>query len=595
MLDELDAPRHRRPRERPALSRAARAPRAASSGARIDVSGFVQLTYAFSTRSCLRAIAQAFAGPVLQLYGASEVGVLFMEGEDGLLHHAPFTTHVELLPARVPTPGAKDVALVVVTTLDRVAQPLAALRRRRPGPGRPRRARAVDERRRRSRASRGAWTTRSSRPDGALVTAGALDRALGGGRRRRALAGQPADAGPGGDRRRRLRGRLTRATAARWCDDARAARRRRCSKASRSAARSATAIPIEPSGKFRVSKRHFPLDVAACFEGVLRAAMGDRDVDRRAGDAAAPGVPAPARGRSTASPLVFLDSASTTPKPRAVIDAVVDYYERSHRERAPRRARRSGRRPRSSTTRPASRSRASSARRPTRSCFVRGTTEAINFVAQALALGPRRRGGVPGERAPRELAAVARAREAGPRAHRRRRRPAVGGARGAPHRARRSSSRSRTRPTSRAASRRSPRSSASPTRAASRCSSTPRSRSPTCAIDVKRARRRLSRGELAQGVRAERRRASSTRSASGCETSRSTRSAAAWWRSTRTSRPSGPSRLRAARRAVPLRGRDAGHRGDHRLRRGHPLDARARDGRHPGARRHGSCATSSRA
>ena len=32
-------------------------------------------------------------------------------------------------------------------------------------------------------------------------------------------------------------------------------------------ARSATAIPIEPSGKFRVSKRHFPLDTAACFEG----------------------------------------------------------------------------------------------------------------------------------------------------------------------------------------------------------------------------------------------------------------------------------------------------------------------------------------
>jgi hypothetical protein len=30
-------------------------------------------------------------------------------------------------------------------------------------------------------------------------------------------------------------------------------------------ARSVTAIPIEPSGKFRVSKRHFPLDLGRAF------------------------------------------------------------------------------------------------------------------------------------------------------------------------------------------------------------------------------------------------------------------------------------------------------------------------------------------
>jgi hypothetical protein len=37
------------------------------------------------------------------------------------------------------------------------------------------------------------------------------------------------------------------------------------------AARSATAIPIEPSGKFRVSKRHFALDLDRCFEGCAGA------------------------------------------------------------------------------------------------------------------------------------------------------------------------------------------------------------------------------------------------------------------------------------------------------------------------------------
>jgi hypothetical protein len=35
-----------------------------------------------------------------------------------------------------------------------------------------------------------------------------------------------------------------------------------------------TAIPIEPSGKFRVSKRHFPLDLGRVFGGPFAAAGG---------------------------------------------------------------------------------------------------------------------------------------------------------------------------------------------------------------------------------------------------------------------------------------------------------------------------------
>ena len=34
------------------------------------------------------------------------------------------------------------------------------------------------------------------------------------------------------------------------------------------AVRTATALPIEARGKFRVSKRHFPLDLARAFEGL---------------------------------------------------------------------------------------------------------------------------------------------------------------------------------------------------------------------------------------------------------------------------------------------------------------------------------------
>ncbi len=147
-------------------------------GRAIDVKGFVQLTYAMTTRAHLRAIAEAFEGPVLQLYGASEVGVMFMEGDDGRLHHCPFTTHVELLPALVPTPGAKDVALVVATTLDRVAMPLVRF--------------VVGDLVRVDWKGSRRWTSVPAlhgvegriddafvRPDGALVTAGAMDRALG--------------------------------------------------------------------------------------------------------------------------------------------------------------------------------------------------------------------------------------------------------------------------------------------------------------------------------------------------------------------------------------------------------------------------------
>ena len=232
---------------------------AASLGRTIDVKGYAQLTYAFTTRGHLRGIRQAYKGPVFQLYGASEVGVLFMEGLDERLHHAPFTTHVELLPVKVPTPGAKDVALVVVTTLDRVAQPLLRF-----VVGDLVQVDASGPRTYTSVAPiatiEGRVQDSVLRPDGAIVTCGAIDRALGACDvavfqvNQREPGSVEVDVVP-------EPGREATAVAA-----ARAALAPLFEGLALNV-RTATAISAEPSGKFRVVRRSFPLDLARSFEG----------------------------------------------------------------------------------------------------------------------------------------------------------------------------------------------------------------------------------------------------------------------------------------------------------------------------------------
>jgi phenylacetate-CoA ligase len=230
---------------------------AQAQGRTIDVRGFVQLTYAFTTQAYLRAIRAAFAGEVLQLYGASEIGVLFMQGDDGLLHHCPFTTHVELLPVQAPTPGARDVALVVATSLDRVAMPLVRFVL-----GDLVQVETVASRRWTSvaplRSVEGRVDDAVVRPDGALVTAGAIDRALAPLRDLRLWqVNQPSAnrvevdvvaEGADGPVLDGVRGQLA-----------------PLFEGQEVAVRAATAIPIEPSGKFRVSKRHFPIDYGRFF------------------------------------------------------------------------------------------------------------------------------------------------------------------------------------------------------------------------------------------------------------------------------------------------------------------------------------------
>jgi phenylacetate-CoA ligase len=233
---------------------------AAAQGRTIDVSGFVALTYAFTTRAHLRSIARAMKAPVLQLYGATEVGVLFMEGEDGRLHHAPFTTHVELLPAKVATPGSKDLAMVIVTTIDRTVQPLIRfvigdlVQVDWSGPKKFTTVPPLV-------SVEGRADDAVVRPDGAIVTAGALDRAL-----------EPVTAIKTYQINQRTPDRLeVDFVADEDVSDAVVAKLRPLCEGIEVAARAVAAIPVEPSGKFRVSRRHFPLDLTRCFEGFDRS------------------------------------------------------------------------------------------------------------------------------------------------------------------------------------------------------------------------------------------------------------------------------------------------------------------------------------
>ncbi|HVJ93643.1 MAG TPA: hypothetical protein VM580_27765, partial [Labilithrix sp.] len=97
---------------------------ATTLGRKLDVRGFVAATRARMTEAHRATLAHAYDGATIDVFAARAVGALFVDGGDGRLHHVPYSTHIELLRAKVETPGAKDVALVVVTTLDREVQPL---------------------------------------------------------------------------------------------------------------------------------------------------------------------------------------------------------------------------------------------------------------------------------------------------------------------------------------------------------------------------------------------------------------------------------------------------------------------------------------
>jgi phenylacetate-CoA ligase len=225
---------------------------AAVLGRRIDARGFVALTRALTTAAHRAAIGRVYPGTVFQVYGARSTGVLFVEGDDGLLQHVPGITHVELLPCTRETPGAKDVALVVVTTLGRDVQPFVRFVTGdlvQVADGAPRFTTVKP-----IASVEGKLEDAILRPDGAIVTPGAIDRALAplGLRAYQVMQREPAEVElevVGGS-----------------ADAARDALAALCS-GMKIEARPSTSLAVEPDGKYKTSHRRLPLPAAGAFQG----------------------------------------------------------------------------------------------------------------------------------------------------------------------------------------------------------------------------------------------------------------------------------------------------------------------------------------
>jgi hypothetical protein len=225
---------------------------AAALGRTLDVRSFVALCRARPTSAHRETLRHGFSGEVFDLFGAREVGVLFVEAEDRLMHHAPFGSHVELLPAKVPTPGAEALALVVVTTLERDAQPLVryVLGDLAQVSGAPSRFSTVPP----LRSVEGRFDDAIARPDGAIVTPGAIDRAL-------APLSLPAY-------------QVTQREASRVEIDVVGGSPGAAAEALAELlhglsveARAATSLAAGPDGKYHSCRRHIPLALGDCFTG----------------------------------------------------------------------------------------------------------------------------------------------------------------------------------------------------------------------------------------------------------------------------------------------------------------------------------------
>jgi len=227
---------------------------AAVLGRRLDVRGFVATMRARATRAQRAALSRVYPGAVIDVLAAREVGTLFVEGEDRKMHHAPLSTHVELLRAKVETPGATDLALVVVTTLEREVQPLVRyvlgdLVQIAPADERGGRFTCVPA----IASVEGPIDDAIVRPDGAIVTAGAIDRAIGAEPR----AYQVLQSEPGAVEVEVVGGspaHVEQALAPLLAG-------------MKITTRSTTAVGVEPNGKYRTTRRRSPLGLSAAFEG----------------------------------------------------------------------------------------------------------------------------------------------------------------------------------------------------------------------------------------------------------------------------------------------------------------------------------------
>jgi hypothetical protein len=223
---------------------------AAILGRRLDVRDFIGLMRARPTLAQRAQLARVYQGKVLDVFAAREVGTMYVTGDSGLMHRAGSDIHVELLPAKVATPGAENVALVVVTTLEREVQPLVRyvlgdLVERVPG----RDASVI-------RGVEGTLDDAIVRPDGAIVTSGAIDRAIGAAPR----AYQVSQSSPDEVEVEVMGGNVSDLEA----------RVRPLFEGMKLKARPVTAIGVEPNGKYRTTKRtNVTLPIETAFEGSI--------------------------------------------------------------------------------------------------------------------------------------------------------------------------------------------------------------------------------------------------------------------------------------------------------------------------------------
>ena len=228
---------------------------AAILGRRLDVRDFIGLMRARPTLAQRAQLARVYQGTVRDVFAAREIGTLFVTGADGKMHRASADAHiVEMLPAKVATPGAENVALLAVTTLERPVQPLV-------------RYVSGDLVQRIDDATiatvEGTLDDAIVRPDGALVTPGALDRAIGEEPRMYQVSQSAPDA---------VELEVIGADAAKI-----ASRLRPLLEGMKVDARAVTAIGVEPNGKYRTTKRApgVPLAIESAFDvgGVSKGAV----------------------------------------------------------------------------------------------------------------------------------------------------------------------------------------------------------------------------------------------------------------------------------------------------------------------------------
>ncbi len=74
---------------------------------------FIDLSYEFPSRRHVATIKRAFGAPVLDAYGSTECGFVFMECDAGKLHHNFAWSHAEIVPVN----GLEGAGVLVVTPL----------------------------------------------------------------------------------------------------------------------------------------------------------------------------------------------------------------------------------------------------------------------------------------------------------------------------------------------------------------------------------------------------------------------------------------------------------------------------------------------